>query len=101
MFYNTLPTPREYIRLYTPSGPPKPPWEGGGLGYPKMKIEIIFEIHTIEHPKIDISLSFMWYRILPLQTPPGGALWGPEGVPVGRDRLDICRGEIYGQFKKN
>ena len=67
-----------------------------------MKIEINFEIPTIQNPKIDISLNFLWYRILPLQTPPpAGALWGPEGVPVGRDGLDVCRGEMYEQFKKN
>ena len=35
-----------------------------------MEIEIIFEIPTIENPKIDITLDFWWY------TPPGGALGG-------------------------
>ena len=38
-----------------------PPPKGrpfGGLGYPKVKIEIIFEIPTIENPRIDITHDF-------------------------------------------
>ena len=65
---------------FTPSSLPHSPFTRGrpcgGWGYPKMKIEIIFEIPTIENPKIDISLNFLWYRILPLQTPPLRAPFG-------------------------
>ena len=64
--------------------PPLAPPQGrpyGGWGYPKMKIDIIFEISTIETPKIDISLDFWWYTPSgPLSPPPGGALGG-VGVP--------------------
>ena len=41
--------------------PPQSPLPGApllGLRYPKMKIEIIFEIPTIENPKIDIHKIF-------------------------------------------
>ena len=41
--------------------PPLAPPRGrpyGGWGYLKMKIDIIFEIPTIENPKIDITLDF-------------------------------------------
>ena len=52
----------------------------GGWGYPKMKIDIIFEIPTIENPKIDISLDFWWYTPSgPPKLPPGGALGGVRG----------------------
>ena len=43
-----------------PPSPPPPGGPWGGWGDPKMKIEIIFEIPTIENPKIDISLDFWW-----------------------------------------
>ena len=64
-----------------PLWPPKPPPGGAlagvaGWGYPKMKIDIIFEIPTIENPKIDISLDFWWYTPSGPQAPPGGALGG-------------------------
>ena len=48
--------------LKTPFRPPKPPplraplW---GLGYPKMKMKVIFEFPTIENPRIDITHD-MW-----------------------------------------
>ena len=55
--------------LCSPHAPP-----GGrpcrGWGYPKMKIEIIFEIPTIENPKIDITLDFWWYTPSGPQAPP-------------------------------
>ena len=60
----------------TPLAPLPAPWGRpcGGLGYPKMKIEIIFKIPTIENPKIDISLDFWWYTPrLPRKPPPPGA----------------------------
>ena len=64
-----------------PLPPPSPPPRGrpcGGWGYPKMKIDIIFEIPTIENPKIDISLDFWWYTPSgPLKPPP------PEGALAG------------------
>ena len=47
--------------------------------YPKMKIEIIFEIPTIENPKIDISLDFWWYTPSGPLCPPRGALAGVVG----------------------
>ena len=63
--------------------PPLAPPRGrpyGGWGYPKMKIDIIFEIPTIENPKIDISLDFWWYTPSgPPKLPPGGALGGVRG----------------------
>ena len=68
-----------------PSPPPSPVGTPcGGCGYPKMKIEIIFEIPTIENPKIDISLDFWWYTPSgPLSPPPPGApLGGSEGVAL-------------------
>ena len=47
-----------------------------------MKIDIIFEIPTIENPKIDISLDFWWYTPSgPLSPTPGGALGGGWGYP--------------------
>ena len=40
---------------------------------PKMKIDIIFEIPSIENPKIDISLDFWCFTPSgPLSPPPGG-----------------------------
>ena len=47
-----------------------------------MKIDIIFEIPTIENPKIDITLDFWGYTpIWPPKAapPPGGALAGVWG----------------------
>ena len=38
-----------------------------------MKIEIIFEIPTIENPKIDITHDYLGYTP---PSPPGGALGG-------------------------
>ena len=46
-----------------------------------MKIEIIFEIPTIENPKIDISLDFWWYTPSGPLSPPPGAPLGGLGVP--------------------
>ena len=46
-----------------------------------MKIEIIFEISTIENPKIDISLDFLWYTPSGLLSPPRGRPWGGWGYP--------------------
>ena len=45
--------------------PPKPPPPGAplrGLGYPKMKIKVIFEFPTIENPRIDITHDIWLYR---------------------------------------
>ena len=54
----------------------------GGWGYPRMKIEIIFEIPTIENPKIDISLDFWWYTPSgPPSPPPLEAPLRGLGVP--------------------
>ena len=48
-----------------------------------MKIDIIFEIPTIENPKIDISLDFWWYTpSAPPSPPPGAPLGGSEGVAL-------------------
>ena len=43
-----------------PQAAKPPPWGRPcrGWGYPKMKIEIIFEISTIENPRIDITHDF-------------------------------------------
>ena len=45
-----------------------------------MKIDIIFEIPTIENPKIDISLDFWWYTPSGPQAHPPGAGVGPQQV---------------------
>ena len=68
-----------------PPLPPSPPpreHSCGGWGYLIMKIEIIFEIPTLEHPKIDISLDFRWYTPSgpPPKPPLGGALAGVGGT---------------------
>ena len=45
-----------------------------------MKIDIIFEIPTIENPKIDITLDFWGYTPSgPPKPPPGGTLAGVGG----------------------
>ena len=47
-----------------------------------MKIDIIFEIPTIENPKIDISLDFGWYPPSgPPSPPPRGRPFGGLGYP--------------------
>ena len=72
------------IGLNPPLLPLRPPPRGRPCrdwGYPKMKIEIIFEIPTNENPKIDISLDFWWYTPSgPPKHPPGAPLLG-LGVP--------------------
>ena len=71
------------IGLNTPCMPPSPRRRPcGGWGYPKMKIDIIFEIPTIENPKIDITLDFWGYTPImpPKALPPGGALAGVGGT---------------------
>ena len=50
------------VRLNPPLGPRAPP-QGRpcrGWGYTKIEIEIIFEIPTIENPRIDITHDFWW-----------------------------------------
>ena len=49
------------IGLNTPCRPPHPPLRAPlrGLGYPKMKMKVIFEFPTIENPRIDITHD-MW-----------------------------------------
>ena len=72
-----------------PPLPPSPPpreHSCGGWGYLIMKIEIIFEIPTLEHPKIDISLDFWLY------TPSGPR---PKPPPRGRP----CGGWGYPKMK--
>ena len=62
--------------------PPLAPPRGrpyGGWGYPKMKIDIIFEIPTIENPKIYISLDFCGIPPLAPQAPPQGRPCGGWG----------------------
>ena len=49
------------VGLNPPLAPQAPPLRGRpcrGWGYPKMEIEIIFEIPTIENPRIDITHDF-------------------------------------------
>ena len=45
------------IGLNTPCRPPSPPLRAPlrGLGYPKMKMKVIFGFPTIENPRIDIT----------------------------------------------
>ena len=52
-----------------------------------MKIDIIFEIPTIENPKIDISLDFWWYTPSAPPSPPRGRPWGGWGLP--KMKIDI------------
>ena len=55
--------------------PPSPPTLGGWrrpwgvLGYPKRKMEIIFEILTIKNPRIDISHVFLCFMTQPPLAP--------------------------------
>ena len=56
----------------------------GGCGYLKMKIEIIFEIPTIETPKLIQHMIFGGIGLNPLLgslPSPGGALAGIGGSP--------------------
>ena len=48
------------IGLNPPLAPPKPPCGRPceGQGYPKVRIEIIFEFPSIENPRIDITNDF-------------------------------------------
>ena len=52
-----------------------------------MKIDIIFEIPTIENPKIDISLDFLCIPPLAPKPPPQGRPWGGWGGP--KMKIDI------------
>ena len=46
-----------------------------------MKIDIIFEIPTIENLRVDISLDFWWYTPFGPPKPPLGAPLGELRVP--------------------
>ena len=66
------------IGLKTPFRPPKPPPLRAplrGLGYPKMKMKVIFEFPIIENPRIDITHDVWWYP------PPGPPAPPPGGRP--------------------
>ena len=72
--------PQNWHHLIFSGIPLWPPPQGRpcrGCWYPKIEIEIIFEIPTIENPKIDISLDFSWYTPFGPPKPP------PQGCPCG------------------
>ena len=50
-----------------PPGAWRRPW--GVLGYPKRKMEIIFEILTIKNPRIDITHVFLYFMTQPPLAP--------------------------------
>ena len=68
-----------FLGIYPLCPPPSPPGGRpcGGWGEPKMKIDIIFEIPTIENPKIDTTHDFWWF------TPSGPPTPSPRGRPCG------------------
>ena len=75
MIFGDLPLLAPQPPLAFPRGRPC-----GGWGWPKMKIDIIFEFPTIENPKIDITLVFCGYNpSAPKSPPPWGALVGFGG----------------------
>ena len=64
------------IGLKTPFKPPPLRAPLRGLGYPKMKMKVIFEFPIIENPRINITHDMWWYPPPGPPAPPPGALKG-------------------------